>query len=426
MSVSTTARSIRRRRFAIYLALGIALGVASGVYVWRNDQRIPPLPPSVTEADYERASREFAQEYGRPANQVDTWSWLAESYSAKEEWELAAACFDRIPSDHPKYGIAARIQQAHALWRLNRAIDCEAQLNEVLNRARTDASVDPGRTLQALDLKRYLLSVELRSEALHDVLRIMQALDVLGPEELTTLYFPSLLRWHGPQAAEALEAFWEADQDSFPLRVALARYRIGQGKLTEARELLAGCLEEQPNSLIAAAAMLECLRELGDDGAAIPILERLPELSPNEPWLLMRMRGHFANDHAQSERAVEAFSMVLAADPASAEAHQGLATAYRALGRDEALQRTLARGQVLARIQNRLGWVQGAESPAEGLLEVAELCVQIELDSHARGIVDYLQRNEPTFSIPDSLVAALASDSKSSGNMAHTPAQDAR
>lgn len=424
MSVSTSARSTRRR-FAVWLVVGIALGVASGVYVWRNGHSVPPLPSGMTEADYERAALEFSQEYDRPANPMDVWSWLAESYSAKEQWELAAACFDQIPSDHPEYGIAARIQQAHGLWKMNRAIDCEAQLNEVLNRARTDASVDPRRTLQALDLKRYMLSVELRSEALHDVLRIMQALGVLGPEELTTLYFPSLLRWHGPQAAEALEAFWESDRDSFPLRVALARYRIGQGRLAEAQALLQGCLEEQPSSLIAAAAMLECLRELGDDQAATPILERLPPLSPNEPWLLMKMRGHFANDHAQPERAIEAFSMVLAADPASAEAHQGLATAYRALGLDEALQRTLERGQVLARIQNRLGWVQSAENPAEGLLEIAELCVQIELDSHARGIVEYLQRNEPEFSIPDSLVAALASDSKPSGNMAHTSNQDA-
>ena len=78
----------------------------------------------------------------------------------------------------------------------------------------------------------------------------------------------------------------------------------------------------------------------------------------------------------------------MASDPANAESQRGLALAYGGLGRSEERAEALRKTQVLARIQNRLGWALSQEGEVAPLLEIVADCREIELWEQARRVAE--------------------------------------
>ncbi len=95
--------------------------------------------------------------------------------------------------------------------------------------------------------------------------------------------------------------------------------------------------------------------------------------------MLLIQRGTFANSQNNPNEAILAFEQVLAQDQTSSEAWQGLAQAAPLLQdharRAKALQMVVG----LGRIHNLLGKTNHDSNDPTGFLDVADLCVELQL-----------------------------------------------
>jgi tetratricopeptide (TPR) repeat protein len=228
-----------------------------------------------------------------------------------------------------------------------------------------------------------LLAVELRFEERQRLLAEIIQRGEAQTFEVLAWCFPTLLEWNSPHAAWRVEQAWQADAANVRLGVALARYRIGQGRLPESQLILTRCLELSPHDLDVKATLLAYHYEQNAWDEMAPIVADLPALQDSEPWLLLKMRGHFHEHHQRYAEAIDCYRRVLKADPASAESQLGLARALAAAGMRDESQKALAVSHGLARIQNKLG--QSVQNPdsIEALEEIAQICEQIGLFQQA-------------------------------------------
>jgi tetratricopeptide (TPR) repeat protein len=329
-----------------------------------------------------------------------------------DQLDAAVACWERVPSDHPQHGAEARLQQGLLLVTLRRAAEAESNLQEFIELAQAGRSLPPAQVAEALDMLRFLLGVELRFEERHGILRAIHLLGAADTNDAITYCFPSVLRWNGEQAVQWLEEFWEQTPDDFVLRVALGRYRTGQGQLDQAEQILRQCCDERPSDLSAQAALLACLYERADWEQMNAKLEELPPASKNDPWLLLRLRGHVHNHFGRFQQAFDAFTMAIDADPANGESYLGLGKALAGLQRPEESEIALQKTSVIARIQNRLGWIQVRQTDISALWGVTELCEQANLNSRASVMARHLLKLDPAHRGARELLERLATQPK--------------
>jgi len=393
--MSRVAGRVCRRRVvagALWLAAIGALAAIAGV-VWRPTSL--DLPAGVTRAQYEAAAAAWQRRHSMEPNRADVLVQLGDTFFLDEELEAAIRCYDEIPSSHPLYGPGARLEQAKALIRLNQARRAEHNLRAFLQQLDGGPPVRPVQLFEALDLMRFLLEVQLRFEERRVILAAVHDLNEGGLFETLAFCFPNVLRWNGPQATQWAEEFWEQDPDDAWLRIAMGRYRIGQGRLDEAQTLLEQVNAELPNSLHARAALLLCYYEQDDWDSIKRVFDQLPERDADEPWLLTRLRGHVHNQRGDYDKAIECFQAALSRDPVNAESYLGLAAAYGGLNRQEERSEALRKANVIARIQNRLGWALSKEGDVDALAEIVELCREINEHECAEFVADFARRVAP-------------------------------
>lgn len=369
----TPPASRRTHRLRIVAVAAGLTGLACAVWYLSRDAA---LPVGISQDEYSDAERRFQEKYGRQPGRLDVLSLLGELAVRESRLTTAAACFREIPTDDPKYGLPARLQEGHVLARLKRAGEAERSLREFLAHA-SNTWVHRNDVVAAYKWLGYLLSVELRFEERKALLAEMHARGLADVHDSTQYYFPHLLIWHSSSGREPLAEFLKQDPQNPLLRVALARYRTFEGRLDEARALLQDLHRENPDDLYCAAALLECHFERNDWDAFAGVIRKLPERGEGEPWLLTRMRGEFALDEGRWEDAARYFKRVQSVDPANPWAQMGLAEAYAKLERPEARQEALRRSLVLARIRSKLGNV--TERDPAGSLELAAACDEIGL-----------------------------------------------
>ena len=173
------------------------------------------------------------------------------------------------------------------------------------------------------------------------------------------------------------------------------RYRIGQGKLDEARQLLEDVVAERPNDRSALAALITCLREADNQAELERRFETLPPLASDDPWLLLVQRGQYANDHNRSSEAIVAFETLLDQDPTSSEAWAGLSQAYLIANDAQRRKHALLMSSVLGRIQNNLGKIFRQPKDPESYLFVLDLCSEIDLHHEGRILSEFVGRLAP-------------------------------
>jgi tetratricopeptide (TPR) repeat protein len=353
------------------------------------------LPSAISPSEYASAKREFEATYQKEADRYDVLSWLAEANFKAGRWQTAAACFEQIPSETPRYGHFARLGQGRALLKLFHAPEAEKNLREFLRLEEQSPELSKTHLSEALFQLDYLLGIELRFEDRKPVLRALIQLGAAEQEEVLNYCFPSLHRWNGSQAVTALEKFWKEDPRDPRLRVALGRYRTGQGRLEEALAILHECRQEFPKSVSTAAALLACLHEQNAWEEMSEIVDTLPPPEDDHPWLLLRLRGHYHNHAGQFAEAVDCFQRVLKSNAADAESWIGLGTAYA--GQKDAKNQLAAlnTARELSRIQNRIGWALGQPDDAEALLEIAVIAADIDLAVESRLVVEFALRKHP-------------------------------
>jgi predicted Zn-dependent protease len=348
----------------------VLLGVA-GFFAWRSSQAVM-LPDGISQEQYRDAERRLQKAYGDKPDRVQVLLLLGEEAVGKDQLETSLACFREIPTERPRYGLSARLQEAQVFVRLNRADDAEGSLRDYIARAGHDRTTPLEHFITAYKWLTYLLSVEVRIEDRKAELLDLHAAGLADVFDSKQLYFPHLLIWHSDTGRQPLVRFLEHDPENRQLRMALGRYQIYEGRLEEARACFEDLLGERPGDLRATAGLLECHFEAHDWAAFAAVAATLPELHENEPWLLMRMRAELALHEERWEDALRFFEQLQKVDAANPHAQMGLAKAYGELGQAERREAALRRSMVLSRIRVALHNV--TESDAEAARKLAGDC----------------------------------------------------
>lgn len=362
---------------------------------WRNTAKDEPLPGEISVNEYELARKAYELRYGRTADRVDVFSWLAEWFQSRNRLSDAIVCFAEIPTAHPVYGRMARYQQGRALLSLHRALEAETQFDELIRLEESAPTIESRYLVDARQRLRHIYEVELQFEKRHQLLRGVIERGEEDPFELVVFCFPSLPRWNGPDAVQRLEQFHRMNSTEPVLNVALGRYRLGEGKLGEAREILEAVVRERPDDLSALAALAACLREADQPEELSRCMEALPPQSPRDPWLLLIQRGLHANENGHPEMAVVALEQLLAQDRTCAEAWTGLARATLLLDDLPRRKQALSMAAGLGRIQNHLGKVIRQPDHADSYLDVADLCAEISLNREGWYLARYAHKLAP-------------------------------
>lgn len=364
-------------------ALAVAVAAAVAIAVWYLLPRGDALPPGLSAEEYAAAEARYRQIYpDAEPDRVDVLSLAAELAVADERWEAAVASFREIPSDHPRYGMPARLQEGQVLVRLGRAEAAEKSLRDYLTLATANTSQ---ATLQDVVLAykwlTFILSVELRLEERKPVLAQMHGYGIADVLDSKQYCFPNLLILNSPAGRQRLEEFIAEDPDNPVLKIALGRYRTLEGRLEEAQEVLEAVHRERPHDLHAAAALLESYFEEDDQEAFARVAGKLPEAGVGEPWLLTRMRGEWALIEQRFEDAVSHFQRALEEDPAYLPCQMGLAQAYAGLSQAEEREEALRRASVLAEIRVELSNVEA--DTEEPITRLVAKCEQIGFERAA-------------------------------------------
>lgn len=371
------------------IAILAALAVGAGWWCWPV-----PLPNGITQRDYDIATRRFRDLYNRRPNRLDVLSIAGELAVRDDRLAAAAECFHQIPIGHPRYGAAARLQEAQVRLRLNQAVAAEQNFREYLGWMKGG---DPESVKLARKWLTYILSVELRFEERHLELAAAHEAGTADLSDSKQFFFPNLLIWNSATGKRRLADFMAADPADFGLQVAHGRYLTGSGQLDDALMTLNELHRQQPGGLSCTAALLECLFEKNDWNQFATIAKTLPEPVAAEPWLLTRMRGEFALHENRWDDAIRAFDRLAEMEPANPWSAMGLAKAYREQNRQAEREATLARALVLSRIRVSLSNVR--ENNVDAIRNLANECRQLGLakaadvfDGHAVRIAESNRR----------------------------------
>ncbi|MBL8810156.1 MAG: tetratricopeptide repeat protein [Planctomycetaceae bacterium] len=379
---STRPKSTARRSGLLICGIVLVTIVTVTATAWKSGwfETPRPLPKGITQDQFDKALQDFRGLFQKEPTHDDALMLLAESAIRREQWEKAVACLTEIPSDHDRYGLSARLQEAQAFLRLNRAVEAERSFLGYLKLAEQhpeNETASKENQAVARQWLTFLYAVELRFEDRHRILRGLEKSGIIDIYEAKQLYFPSLLIWHSNLGSERLSQYLLHDPDDLVLNIAAARYMTHEGKPQEAKEQLESLLANHPADKQLIAALLEALREMADDDEFARRVAELPAFEQSDPWLLTLMRAEgalLAHDWSGAEKYLRA---VLEADPASPAAHMGLGRSLTEQGRLEESKRLQERSLRLAKIRVTLSEVNRVS--ADAALELADHAEQLEM-----------------------------------------------
>jgi predicted Zn-dependent protease len=348
------------------------------------------IPEGVPPEKYEAAKASFQQKYHRQPRKTDVLSLLGEMAVADDNWELAGRCFHEIPSNDRDYGKSARLQEAQVSLKLNHAQAAEDAFRHFLSLGAPANPNERALTIEARRRLSYILSVELRFEDRRDVLSEMHAQGEANLVDSKQCYFPNLLIWNSPAGRQRLAEFLAHDPQNVALQIAHGRYLTVDGRLAEARAIFAQLGQLYRYDPDCQAAVLENLFEQNEWDTFKRVASRLDGYSPDEPWLLTRMRGELALHEQRWDDAVREFERVLSGDPANPWSTMGLARACAARGDLDAQQKWLERSRLLSNI--RVNLINIKETNPAASVDVAAACEKIGMQEAAAAFRKHAER----------------------------------
>lgn len=346
--------------FAVVLLIG---------YVWWPADRVA-LPPSLSLAAYEEARLDYIDLFHREPSEADLMMMIAETAVRNEQPDVAVDCFERIPSEHIRYGASARLQEAQVLMGSNCAERAEASFRAFLSLAEKQPALSPEHVKLAREWLVFIMAVELRMEDRKEILQAMIRDGQFDVYDAKQYYFPTLLIWQSTLGSSRLRDFLQQAPDSRVLRVAQARYLVAEGKLDEASDLLASLRQQHPGDAVVIAASLECFYEQVDWEQFKSTLSATPAFQDGEPWLLTQMRAEYALQTQDWPNAEKYFLEVLKRDRANPTCHMGLAKAFNGQGKVAERRLIQERSRILARI--RVGLSAASHESAEAARSLAQ------------------------------------------------------
>lgn len=340
------------------------------------------LPRGLTAADYERARRWFIDLYpGKVPDRWDVLSVAGELAVADQEWEIALASFQAIPSDHPRYGLAARLQQGTTALELELAVEAEGALREYLRLAKQAEQVRIDDVVSAYKWLNYILSVQIRLEDRKIVMEEVHRFGLADVLDSKQYFFPNLLILNSPAGRARIQKFLVVDPNNLTLRIAAARYKVLEGLFEEGIDLLEQLAKEVPEDVNVMSALAEALFEANELERFDEVMQQAPEYAVKEPWILTRLRGEQSLQREDFGAAEKHFRAVLENDPANAPSQMGLATALAELGKQGEHELALQRSGILAEI--RVNLTNAQVDAVAALEDLADKCRKAEFAAAA-------------------------------------------
>ncbi|MDA1232032.1 MAG: tetratricopeptide repeat protein [Planctomycetota bacterium] len=367
-----------RNRKSCLLVLCI-LVVVGGLITFRSLD--PQLPPGVSQLDFDNAAAEFQAEFDRDGDHLDVLMTLGEIAAEKRDYATAIACYQQIPTEHLRYGPSARYEEAQLFAQTDQVRLAEESFNEFLKLLERGIRLPDRQVAHSRRWLSLILGVQLRQEERRIVLHGLMEDHQADINDVKQYYFESLLIWQTVFGSERVREFLEKDPDNRNLRVAAARYGIGEGRLKEAREQLAALRREDPNDLRALAVLLESCYEMNDWSAFANEFATAPEFRKDEPWLLTQLRGEWAlhqNDWLEAEKY---FQYMLESDPANAVCLMGLARAFADQGKSKEREAILQRSLLVAKLRVDLAAI--THDNPKGARSVAHSARQLGMEDAA-------------------------------------------
>lgn len=376
---SSAGQTYALNRAGGWLSLFVVVLVATVIWCLVDTQRAA-WPVEVTQADVIAAHRQYVELFGIAPDREDTLATVGERAVQDKNWEQALACFRAVPTEHLRFGVSARLQEAQLLVRLNRASEAERVFETYLSLPKRKAnSVAEAAAYKWLN---FILSAELRFEERKQLLRKVHQLGLADVLDSKQLYFPNLLIWNAPLGRKRCQDFLQVDPSNRDLQVASCRYLTAEGKLDESRDKLRVLAAVHSGDQRVLAALLENAFERNDWIEMSAIEKQLPPTySPTDPWLLTRLRGELALHRQEWNTAVDHFAQVIREDPANSWSHVGLARAYGALKRMDEQAHEQRKSAALAKI--RVHVVKVTDRDENAALALADLCDDADLSEAA-------------------------------------------
>jgi len=369
----------------------LAIVVAFATTKLRKD--VINLPEGVSQAAAEEMRREYVELFHREPDEADLMMALAETAVRNKQPDVAISCFERIPSDHIRYGTSARFQEAQVLLRANRVEKAEASFREFLTLQENRPGVKREHIRTARAWLAFLMTIELRFEDRNLILQQMIQNGEFDVYDAKQLYFPSLSANYSTQISSRLGDFLEQAPTCRSLLIAQARYLVRQGKLNAADHLLESLRLQYPTDSESIAATLECLFEMVDWKRFESVISDAPNFKPDEPWLLTQMRAEFARFSRDWPTAEMYFRKVLESDPANPACHMGLASALQSLGKTEERKKIQERSLILAKIRVYLSAVdQNSPGGSRALARDAKSMGMFEAAQSFELLADRIER----------------------------------
>jgi len=335
-----------RKLLVLVLCILVVIGV---LITYRSLD--PRLPPGVSRLDFEKAAADFREENDRNGDHFDVLMTLAAMAAEKKDSVTAIACYQQIPTKHARYGPSARYQEAQLFAATDQVQRAEDSFNEFLKLLEQGLQLPDRQVAHARHWLSLIYGVELRHEdrriVLHGLMEDHQA-DI---NDVKQYYFESLLIWQTAFGSKRVGELLVKDPHNRKLRVAAARYLVGEGHLKEAREQLASLRSEDPLDLRTLAVLLESCYEMNDWSAFANEFATAPAFSKDEPWLLTQLRGEWALHQNNWLEAEKHFQYMLEIDPPNAVCLMGLARAYAGQGKPKERASMLQRSLLVAKLR---------------------------------------------------------------------------
>jgi tetratricopeptide (TPR) repeat protein len=357
--------------------LAIAGSALIGAAAWRTWSR--PDPDRVrheAEADLQAGRWVRARAGLRRLERLRTampedWVLRARVATAAGDDDAALAALQHVPEDHPLAAqtafLAGRIERAH-----HRICLAEAGYRQAIAR-------DPGMIPAHKELI-YILGMQLRRREVDAEFQALAHLTPLTHHDLFTWCLPDFAVG-GPDIAEDLDAFIQADPDDRSSRLALATLLVNQPGMADRIER---ALEPLPRDDPDALAVRVALRlNHGRVDEALAMLRDAP--AHNAP--LARLRGRVALLRGDPAAAIRHFQDALSDEPYDRVSIAELGKALRLRGDPSAAEGYLARARRLEAVYNLLTRIRqlDRENLPSDLVELGRACEAAGLRDEAQG-----------------------------------------
>ena len=380
----------RRRKRQLLLLVMCILVLVGGLITFRSMDS--QLPLGVSRVDFEKAAAEFKEEYDRPGDDFDVLMTLAEMAAQKQDSATAIACYQQIPTKHVRHGPSARYQEALLFAETDQVQRAEDSFQEFLKLLEQGHQLPDSKVAHSRHWLSLIYGVEVRQEdrriVLHSLLQDHQA-DI---HDVKQYYFGSLLIWQTAFGSERVRDFLKKDPDNRHLRVAAARYCIGEGRLKEARQQLGILRSEDLKELRTLAVLLESCYDMHDWSAFAKEFASAPEFSKDEPWLLTQLRGEWALHQNDWLKAEEYFQYMLEIDPPNAVCLMGLGRALAGQKKSKEREIMLQRSLLVAKLRVDLSAI--THDNPKGARSVASSARQLGMED-AAAILEFFAARMP-------------------------------